>query len=793
MKKYAKFTLYLALILMTTLSVHAEEENFSLINQLPNRSLAIAHWPNIPQTIDAFQKTSLYQLFKDPETKMFIDSIYDIAKPQVEGFLQQTQQQFGISLEDALGIFQGEVTLALVDIDLRKEAVGAVVAIEFGENGATVNKAIELLKQMTGATFLSVSHENVEVLLLQQSPPNTTVCYAIVGNSLVICSDEELMKELITGKSNKLNNSVNFKTVLSKVFPEGSVPSKMMYLNIEQLLQQFSPMIPPQAQQIGGMLGLMSIKSIAAGGTITGPRIGTTLFLQCEDKKGIMSLFDFGGVQEDNTAKIPHDSISASLMHVDYNEFFAKVESTLQELDPRGGLLEQYKQGSAQLSQMLGFSLKDDFFASLGAESYSFAYMPKEGGLVPRGISSLEIRDVDKFMSVVHSICERVQLDIKQINIDGITLQYLSTPLGELGKDPFKKLEKNPMQGFILGLGLGLSGVAFFIENNYLYMAGNVHDAKDFIANRGSWEKSLAENEDFITVKKHIPQNSSLFVYSDLRKPFCQIWNTITPILRPFDGAIRSLGIPFDSALLPRAKTISRYLTPGSLSYTCDKHGFLLASNGTIEATAPIIAVSGVALAASVAVPGFLRARMSANEASAMATLKSITTSQMLFQSSNAVDQNQNGMGEYAFLQELTGQINVRGTNAPASPGYLSSFNFEQGIAAKSGYYFYCYLPGTDTAIGEKNFSGELNESAATLQEQSFVVYAWPESHGSTGNRVFAINQNGEIISCYASTYNLWNIPSANAAYVDQKDSTNLQGNFAVNDMGQDGNYWYSE
>ena len=119
--------------------------------------------------------------------------------------------------------------------------------------------------------------------------------------------------------------------------------------------------------------------------------------------------------------------------------------------------------------------------------------------------------------------------------------------------------------------------------------------------------------------------------------------------------------------------------------------------------------------------------------------------------------------------------------------------NFRDGVAEKSGYYFYCYLPGSDDkAMGEKDASSETNADAVSLQENGFVVYAWPIAYGNSGQRVFAVNQDGEVVSCYTSSYNLWNIPQANAAYTDGKDSSNLQGKFAVNDMGQDGNYWYS-
>jgi len=64
-----------------------------------------------------------------------------------------------------------------------------------------------------------------------------------------------------------------------------------------------------------------------------------------------------------------------------------------------------------------------------------------------------------------------------------------------------------------------------------------------------------------------------------------------------------------------------------------------------------MIVVAIIAIIAAVAIPGLLRSRISANETSAISSLKVIGTAQTDFQSGTVVDVNVNGSGEYGFLE----------------------------------------------------------------------------------------------------------------------------------------------
>jgi|GEM_PF-2405186 len=136
--------------------------------------------------------------------------------------------------------------------------------------------------------------------------------------------------------------------------------------------------------------------------------------------------------------------------------------------------------------------------------------------------------------------------------------------------------------------------------------------------------------------------------------------------------------------------------------------------------------------------------RIGTNESSAIATLKAISTGEDCFRSSCSVDRNANGVGEYGFLDELGGTAACRGNGlkydeSPFIPSLLGEMT-PGGVSTKSGYCFIVYLPtgeGSATAVRKDRVD-------AALAEGAYIVYAWPETQGRSGVRMFMIDAQGQ-------------------------------------------------
>lgn len=165
-------------------------------------------------------------------------------------------------------------------------------------------------------------------------------------------------------------------------------------------------------------------------------------------------------------------------------------------------------------------------------------------------------------------------------------------------------------------------------------------------------------------------------------------------------------------------------------------------------------------------VSGLADARRDANESAAMATLRSFAAAQAMVQAMGIVDSDNDGIGEYGFLGELSGGVPVRVAgpansvavgNQVIEPAILSpSFQAVQpgGIVERLGYYYRVFLP-TDSGDGRSSAMPEpvgveangLEFPNANACERGWCAYAWPKDAGREGTQVFFIRHEGVLFA----------------------------------------------
>lgn len=131
-----------------------------------------------------------------------------------------------------------------------------------------------------------------------------------------------------------------------------------------------------------------------------------------------------------------------------------------------------------------------------------------------------------------------------------------------------------------------------------------------------------------------------------------------------------------------------------------------------------LIVVAIIGIIAAIAMPGLLRARMSANEASAIGALRSVNSAEVSYWSSC-------GNGGFATAFAVLGTPGAG--QAYLSPDLTSAVN-----PIKHGYQ-YSLAPGAGAVPGPTDCNG-------TATQMAYYVTAVPTSFGTTGNRSFATN-----------------------------------------------------
>lgn len=136
-----------------------------------------------------------------------------------------------------------------------------------------------------------------------------------------------------------------------------------------------------------------------------------------------------------------------------------------------------------------------------------------------------------------------------------------------------------------------------------------------------------------------------------------------------------------------------------------------------------LIVVAIIGIIAAIAVPGLLRAQMSGNEASAIGSVRTLSSAQVTFSASCG------GNGFASTLQALA-------TAPQSSVAFLPP---DLGTGSKSGYIF-TVVGGGAVVLPAANTCNAVADSMST-----YVGTGNPVTDGNTGVRAFGVDQSGVI------------------------------------------------
>jgi prepilin-type N-terminal cleavage/methylation domain-containing protein len=206
-----------------------------------------------------------------------------------------------------------------------------------------------------------------------------------------------------------------------------------------------------------------------------------------------------------------------------------------------------------------------------------------------------------------------------------------------------------------------------------------------------------------------------------------------------------------------------------------------------------LIVVSVISILATIAIPNLLAGRAHANQAAAVATLRTVATAQFKFKAMNLVDMDYNNASEYGTFGEMTGLVALRGNMDKLAPNLLSvpfADMDADGRLPKHGYYLALYLPDANGQGIRETPSNNMGGVDPNLAADYWTCLAWPTEFGRSGSRTFFVNQQGDILKTEAGYSGKTNEPPAGAALIGVAPTHINSQAIAVNQVGADGNTW---
>lgn len=135
-----------------------------------------------------------------------------------------------------------------------------------------------------------------------------------------------------------------------------------------------------------------------------------------------------------------------------------------------------------------------------------------------------------------------------------------------------------------------------------------------------------------------------------------------------------------------------------------------------------LIVVAIILIIASIAIPNFMRARIQANEISAIQNLRTISTAQVAYQ--------------IAYQNGFATSLPILSGNPPVTCNQAALIDVALASSQKSGYRYVVY-PGTPLAAAAPN--------CAAPGVVDYMIAAEPLAVGTSGQRSFCMTENGVI------------------------------------------------
>ena len=186
------------------------------------------------------------------------------------------------------------------------------------------------------------------------------------------------------------------------------------------------------------------------------------------------------------------------------------------------------------------------------------------------------------------------------------------------------------------------------------------------------------------------------------------------------------------------------------------------------------------------------RMQRSANESATIAVSRNAISALAQMQASAKIDEDRDGVGEYAgFLEMSGGGVGRMASGKTLVPPVLSgAFRTltRNGEVFRNGYLFRVFLPdarGNGVGEGPEGFlPGQISPD---LAETTWCMYAWPAVASGPGQKTYFTNQAGDVLVTEDAKYaGPGNGPAPDAAF----RGPGIAGAVAIGVAGRDGNTW---
>jgi hypothetical protein len=557
----------------------------SILPYLPKDTIVAVAAPDLAASLAEFAQMPLAKMWAEKEVQTFFADVKELAIKQFNEGLAQAKEMHAqgalpINPEELLKLRLQGVTVALTKLHIGKTdmgpmpEIGLLVHLDFGSSAPTWNALIKtglgLLEAEAGEQMKKQESKIGDVTLLTYSPPaemgiQMGLNIAMVPNGIVIGSLASEVQELVAAMNAKapvLGASAAYQANVKHLTTEGAECEA--FVRFDPLVD-FALMALRMGTEKGELQGLdiegvnravdaMGLRNLGSVGMTTGYVDGKAITRAYASSGGSGTTSSVKTIDTSFLKWVPKDAVSFGAGTFAVMPIYDTLVRGLQAYNPEmaKGVLEQL-QG---MEKQLGFSIRDDFFGSLGDHYISWSMPMGTISSPPELAYLLAIKDEAKFVNVLKTLAKLSQgmVEIEEGEKRGVKAYQIRVNFdpteGMGGMNPFDMFQPT-----------------FAFKNGYMVLGFSASDVKRVFQRMDREDDpkgDIRSNKEFAAVAASIPAGVTSVSFTDWKSNFESLYQIATGLL-----AFVPMGdqVPIDLSLIPDSGTLSKHLF-GALSYT---------------------------------------------------------------------------------------------------------------------------------------------------------------------------------------------------------------------------------
>lgn len=561
---------------------------WGLESRVPAGTMAFASIEDIGGVKERSARLALGKLFNDPDMQAFAAPLKAMVSQLQDQSTAMVPPQAMALLEQMQGL-EGQVAVALLDLDMEAQRVEVAASLDFGAN---VGDFMTFLQRMRNEADPQGEHIRVverggRSVWEVPTPRGPTIVATVDGGAFVLATSQASLDAVLAGTpSEPLAASASFKHVRAQA--GGNDTALFVYANAPRLLTLVEDQLGRgEMGAVAEALGLRQVQALAYGLSYAGDGFRDSLIVHAPHQgQGLFGVTSYEPFNPTLLAHVPANAFYYEECRTkDMAGLLGRIRGLAASIDPDAG--EELDQVLAHVGDQLGVDLEGEVLGGLDGRFGSYMAMSEGGGLYPELVMMLGAKNPEAFEGVMDRLVKGIAAMITESGeaiASTRNLEWRGHKIHLLDLQGRRQRDMIPFTPTWARVG-----DAFAITLVPHTMKTLLHRATQ------KGQAGLAAQEDFQAVLAARPAAAGYVAYLDLQAILALLYDTAVPLLQTMakPNLMPEGTPPLDWATLPPAVVIRPYLRSMGFYGTWDEKGFALDVQGPI----PTIAVVGVMVA----------------------------------------------------------------------------------------------------------------------------------------------------------------------------------------------------